>query len=62
VRPGSRPRAIVFSIVFTGLHPTFQLVAGVLITFAGALLVVSSVPRSGRDLDEAEAIFPPAVR
>jgi hypothetical protein len=48
--------------VFTGLHPTFQLVAGVLITFAGALLVLSSVPRSGRDLDEAEAIFPPAVR
>jgi drug/metabolite transporter (DMT)-like permease len=54
--------AIVFSIVFTGLHPTIQLVAGVLITFGGALLVVTSAPRAGDDLDENEAIFPPSVR
>lgn len=54
--------AIVFSIVLTGLHPTAQLVAGVLITFGGALLVVSSAPRSGGDLAETEAIFPPATR
>ena len=54
--------AIVFSIVLTGLHPTVQLVAGVLITFGGALLVVSSAPRSDGDLAETEAIFPPATR
>jgi drug/metabolite transporter (DMT)-like permease len=54
--------AIVFSIVLTGLHPTFQLVAGVLITFAGAVLVVSGAPKGDGDLDEDEAIFPPAVR
>jgi len=54
--------AIVFSIVLTGLHPTVQLVTGVLITFGGAVLVVASAPRSGGDLDENEAIFPPAAR
>jgi hypothetical protein len=54
--------AIVFSIALTGLHPTGQLVAGVLITFTGALLVVSGAPRSGDDLAENEAIFPPAAR
>jgi drug/metabolite transporter (DMT)-like permease len=54
--------AILFSIVLTGLHPTVQLVAGVLITFGGALLVVSSAPRSDRGLMETEAIFPPATR
>jgi len=54
--------AIVFSIVLTGLHPTVQLVAGVLVTFAGAVLVVSGAPRHGDDLDESEAIFPPTVR
>jgi drug/metabolite transporter (DMT)-like permease len=54
--------AIVFSIVLTGLHPTVQLVTGVLITFGGAVLVVASAPRSGGDLDEDEAIFPPAAR
>lgn len=55
--------AVVFSIVFTGLHPTPQLVAGVLVTFCGALLVVSGAPRtSSGDLDEDEAIFPPAAR
>ena len=54
--------AIVFSIVLTGLHPTVQLVAGVLVTFSGAILVVSGAPRSGADLDENEAIFPPSAR
>ena len=54
--------AIVFSIVLTGLHPTFQLVAGVLITFAGAVLVVSGAPKVDGDVDENEAIFPPAAR
>ncbi|HEX5643179.1 MAG TPA: DMT family transporter [Thermoleophilia bacterium] len=54
--------AIVFSVVLTGLHPSVQLFAGVLITFGGALLVVSSAPRSNGDLAETEAIFPPATR
>ena len=36
--------AIVFSVVLTGLHPTPQLVVGVLVSFGGALLVVSSAP------------------
>jgi len=54
--------AIVFSIVLTGLHPTVQLVAGVLTTFAGAVLVVSGAPRRQGDLDEEEAIFPPSAR
>jgi drug/metabolite transporter (DMT)-like permease len=54
--------AIVFSIVLTGLHPTPQLVAGVLIAFGGAVLVVSGAPRSGDDPAENEAIFPPAAR
>jgi drug/metabolite transporter (DMT)-like permease len=54
--------AIVFSVAFTGLHPTVQLVAGVLITFCGALLVVSGAPRSGDDLAESGAIFPPSAR
>ena len=54
--------AIVFSIVLTGLHPTPQLVAGVLITFAGAVLVVWGAPKVDGDLDENEAIFPPSVR
>jgi drug/metabolite transporter (DMT)-like permease len=54
--------AILFSIVLTGLQPSLQLFAGVLITFGGALLVVSSAPRSGDDLDRDEAIFPPATR
>jgi drug/metabolite transporter (DMT)-like permease len=54
--------AIFFSIVLTGLHPTVQLVAGVLVTFGGALLVVSSAPQVDGDLDEKEAIFPPATR
>jgi drug/metabolite transporter (DMT)-like permease len=55
--------AIVFSVALTGLHPTVQLVLGVLITFGGALLVVSSAPREAqsRDVDEAEAIYPPAM-
>jgi drug/metabolite transporter (DMT)-like permease len=55
--------AIVFSVVLTGLHPTVQLVAGVLITFGGALLVVSSAPREAQtgEMDEAEAIIPPAA-
>ncbi len=54
--------AIVFSIALTGLHPTVQLVAGVLVTFSGAVLVVSGAPRADGDLDEKEAIFPPAAR
>ena len=54
--------AIVFSIVLTGLHPTAQLVTGVLITFAGAVLVVSGAPKVDGDLDENEAIFPPSAR
>lgn len=54
--------AIVFSMVLTGLHPTPQLVSGVLVTFTGALLVVSGAPRSGDDFAEDEAIFPPAAR
>ena len=55
--------AIVFSVVLTGLHPTPQLVVGVFVTFGGALLVVSTAPRSttSRDRDDAEAVFPPAV-
>jgi drug/metabolite transporter (DMT)-like permease len=55
--------AIVFAVAFTGLHPSVQLVVGVLITFGGALLVVSSAPREHQtgDLDEAEAIVPPAA-
>lgn len=54
--------AIIFSIVLTGLHPTPQLVIGVLITFGGAVLVVSSAPRGSGALTETEAIFPPAAR
>ena len=54
--------AIIFSVVLTGLHPTVQLVIGVLITFGGAIIVVSSAPRDDGDLAEAEAIFPPASR
>lgn len=54
--------AIVFSVALTGQHPTVQLVAGVLVTFSGALLVVSGAPRAGDDLDENEAIFPPSAR
>jgi drug/metabolite transporter (DMT)-like permease len=54
--------AIVFSIALTGLHPTVQLVAGVLVTFGGALLVVASAPRSNGDLDASEVICPPAAR
>jgi drug/metabolite transporter (DMT)-like permease len=55
--------AIVFSVALTGLHPTVQLVAGVLVTFCGALLVVSGGPREkhAREVDEAEAMFPPAT-
>jgi drug/metabolite transporter (DMT)-like permease len=58
--------AIVFSIALTGLDPTPQLVIGVLVTFGGALLVVSGAPhaRTGEpaSASEAEAISPPAVR
>ncbi len=54
--------AIVFSVVLTGMHPTLQLVVGVGVTFGGALLVVSGAPRTGADLAENEAIFPPAMR
>ena len=54
--------AIIFSVVLTGLHPTVQLVAGVLVTFAGAVLVVSGAPKVDGGLDEKEAIFPPSAR
>ena len=40
--------AIVFSVVLVGMHPTAQLVVGVLVTFAGAVLVVASAPRAER--------------
>jgi drug/metabolite transporter (DMT)-like permease len=54
--------AIVFGVIFTGLHPTPQLIAGVAITLVGAIAVVSSAPRTPEgELDEAEAIFPPAA-
>lgn len=36
--------AILFGVVFTGLQPTWQLVAGVLVTLAGAVLVVNAAP------------------
>jgi drug/metabolite transporter (DMT)-like permease len=56
--------AIVFSVALTGLQPSMQLVTGVLVSFGGALLVVSSAPREEQtgELDDAEAILPPAVR
>jgi drug/metabolite transporter (DMT)-like permease len=54
--------AIVLGVAFTGLRPTTQLVAGVAIAFVGAVLVVSGAPKSGAQLDENEAMFPPAVR
>ena len=56
--------AIVLGVVVTGLHPTAQLVAGVLLTFLGAVLVVTGAPRavSSDELDENEAILPPAAR
>jgi drug/metabolite transporter (DMT)-like permease len=56
--------AIVLAVIFTGVRPTPQLVAGVAITFIGAVLVVSGAPRAaGSDrFDEAEAIYPPVVR
>lgn len=54
--------AIVFSVALTGLQPSVQLVTGVLITFGGAVLVVSGAPKADGDLDENEAIFPPTVR
>lgn len=53
--------AIIISVIFVGLQPTVQLVVGVLITFVGALLVVSGAPRGGGS-DEMEAIVPPAAR
>jgi len=36
--------AILFGVVFTGLHPTWQLVVGVLVTLSGAILVVNAAP------------------
>ena len=40
--------AIIFSVALLGLHPTPQLVIGVLISFTGAVVVVSSGPRAER--------------
>ena len=37
--------AILFGVAFTGLEPTWQLVAGVLMTLVGAVLVVNGAPR-----------------
>jgi drug/metabolite transporter (DMT)-like permease len=57
--------AIVFSIALTGLHPTPQLVTGVLVTFGGALLVVTGAPRTedgAAPVVEAELVLPPTVR
>ena len=45
--------AIVFSVVLLGLQPTAQLVAGVLISFAGAVIVVSSGSRAPGGVDRA---------
>ena len=47
--------AILFSVVLLGMHPTAQLVIGVLVTFGGAVLVVSSAPRMGSKTASAEA-------
>jgi drug/metabolite transporter (DMT)-like permease len=57
--------AIVFSIALTGLHPTPQLVTGVIVTFGGALLVVAGAPRAAggaAPVGEARAALPPPVR
>jgi drug/metabolite transporter (DMT)-like permease len=37
--------AILFGVVFTDLRPSWQLVLGVLVTFAGAILVVNAAPK-----------------
>ncbi len=47
--------AIVFSVVLFGLHPTPQLVTGVLVTFGGAVLVVASAPRADRAPSHSQA-------
>jgi drug/metabolite transporter (DMT)-like permease len=51
--------AIVFSVVLFGLHPTTQLVTGVLVTFAGAVLVVASAPRADRAPSHSQAASSP---
>ena len=51
--------AIVFSVVLFGLHPTTQLVTGVLVTFGGALLVVASAPRADRAPSHSQAASSP---
>ena len=48
--------AIVFSVVLVGLHPTAQLVVGVLISFAGAVMVVSGGTRTEAQPAESEAV------
>ncbi len=47
--------AIIFSVALLGLHPTPQLVVGVLVSFAGAVIVVSSGPRAEAKPAEAKA-------
>ena len=51
--------AIVFSVALLGLHPTPQLVVGVLVTFAGAVIVVceraTGRPCAGRTAEAAPA-------
>jgi drug/metabolite transporter (DMT)-like permease len=61
--------AIVFGIVLTGFHPSVQLVAGVLVTMLGAVLVVAGAPAappqgaSGAQVEaEAEFASSPASR
>jgi len=50
--------AIVFSVVLLGLQPTAQLLAGVLISFAGAVIVVSSGSRARAESTGSEAVSP----
>jgi drug/metabolite transporter (DMT)-like permease len=48
--------AIIFSVALLGLHPTPQLVVGVLISFAGAVMVVSSGTRTEVQPAECEVV------
>lgn len=54
--------SIVFGIVLVGFHPTLQLVAGVLITLGGAVLVISGAPGAPEEGAPAGACFSPASR
>jgi drug/metabolite transporter (DMT)-like permease len=50
--------AILFSVVLLGLQPTAQLMAGVLISFAGAVIVVSSGSRARAEAAGSEVVSP----